>query len=289
MTGKALELWQFREVIKNFVAQDLKVKYRRSALGFFWSLMNPLLQMIVMSIVFSLMFKIPNLSLYILSGSVGWTFFASTTDACAVSIIGAEGMLKRQYFPKLVFPLSTVLQNLITFALSLLVLLSVVGPFCGFRPSPALLILPLSFACMASFTLGVGALAAVATVHFRDMQHLITVFLSAMFFLTPVIYPLDDKTIHLPPAEHAAVSAEPGVIHMGERTETATGPIPFEYRKYFKINPMFSLLSMFQRPIYDRMLPTNSEFAAAVGVALGSLGIGLAVFRRFEDELIFRL
>lgn len=285
MTGKALELWRFREVIKNFVAQDLKVKYRRSALGFFWSLMNPLLQMIVMSIVFSLMFKIPNLSLYILSGSVGWTFFASTVDACAISIIGAESMLKRQYFPKLVFPLSTVLQNLITFALSLLVLLSLVGPFCGFRLSAALLILPVSFACMACFTLGVGALAAVATVHFRDMQHLITVFLSALFFLTPVIYPLDDKTIQHPPPAHS----EPGVVEVSNRSTTASGPIPFEYRKYFKINPLFSLLSMFQRPIYDRMLPTRTEMAAAIGVSLASLGIGLAVFRRFEDELIFRL
>lgn len=285
MTGKALELWQFREVIKNFVAQDLKVKYRRSALGFFWSLMNPLLQMIVMSIVFSLMFKIPNLSLYILSGSVGWTFFASTVDACAISIIGAESMLKRQYFPKLVFPLSTVLQNLITFALSLLVLLALVGPFCGFRLSPALLILPVSFICMACFTLGVGALAAVATVHFRDMQHLITVFLSALFFLTPVIYPLDDKTVHLPPAAHA----EPGVVEVADRSTTATGPIPFEYRKYFKVNPLFSLLSMFQRPIYDRMLPTPTEMTAAIGTSLASLGIGLLVFRRFENGLIFRL
>ncbi len=288
MTGKALELWRFREVIKNFVAQDLKVKYRRSALGFFWSLMNPLLQMIVMSIVFSLMFKIPNLSLYILSGSVGWTFFASTVDACAISIIGAESMLKRQYFPKLVFPLSTVIQNLITFALSLLVLLSLVGPFCGFRLSPALLVLPLSFTCMACFTLGVGALAAVATVHFRDMQHLITVFLSALFFLTPVIYPLDDKTIHHPPAA-ATASAETTGVELANRSKTAEGPIPAEYRRYFKINPLFSLLSMFQRPIYDRMLPTNKEMLAAVGVSLASLGIGLAVFRRFEDELIFRL
>src|SRR5436309_57523 len=87
------ELWQFREVIKNFVAQDLKVKYRRSALGFFWSLLNPLLQLAVLSVVFSLMFKMNNLTLYILSGIIPWTFFATTVDACSMSIVASESML----------------------------------------------------------------------------------------------------------------------------------------------------------------------------------------------------
>lgn len=291
MTGQTLELWRFREVIKNFVAQDLKVKYRRSALGFFWSLMNPLLQMIVLSVVFSLMFKIPNFTLYILSGIVCWTFFSTSVDACAVSIIGAEGMLKRQYFPKLVFPLAKVTENLVTFVLSLTVLLLLVGPFCGFRFTAALAVLPLSFACIVAFTLGLGAIAAVATVHFRDMQHLITVFLGAMFYLTPVIYPLDDKTITAehPPAATAAASSEDGGTVVTQRAEIAKGPIPDKYRKYFKINPMFSLLAMFQRPIYDAMLPTRPETLTAIGVSLASLTTGLLVFRRFENGLIFRL
>src|SRR5262245_16014045 len=102
------EVWRFREVIKNFVAQDLKVKYRRSALGFFWSLLNPLLQLAVLSVVFSLMLKMNNLTLYILSGIIPWTFFTATVDGCSMSIVSAEFMLRRQYFPKLVFPLSVV-------------------------------------------------------------------------------------------------------------------------------------------------------------------------------------
>jgi len=286
MTAQVRELWRFREVVKNFVAQDLKVKYRRSALGFLWSLMNPLLQMIVLSTVFSLMFKIPNFTLYILSGIVCWTFFSTSVDGCAVSIIGAEGMLKRQYFPKLVFPLAKVVENLVTFVLSLTTLLLVVGPFCGFKLTSALGVLPLSFACMVCFTLGVGAIAAVATVHFRDMQHLITVFLGAMFYLTPIIYPLDDKTHPPDPSQPVAAAVEGDPTG---RAAIARGPIPAEYRKYFKINPLFSLLAMFQRPIYDAMLPTRSEVTTAVGVSLASLGIGLLVFRRFENGLIFRL
>jgi len=284
------EVWRFREVIKNFVAQDLKVKYRRSALGFLWSLMNPMLQMIVLSTVFSLMFHIPNFTLYVLSGIVCWGFFATSVDACAVSIIGAESMLKRQYFPKLVFPLSSVTQNLVTLCLSLTALLILVGPFVGFRLSTSLLILPLSFACIFAFTLGVGAIAAVITVHFRDMQHLITVFLSALFYLTPIIYPLEDKsTVHPPATTTTTTAAADSAAPTAGRAAVVKGPIPDRYRTYFKANPLFALLSMFQRPIYDGRFPTHRELATAVSVAAGALVLGLYVFRRAEDGLIFRL
>ena len=140
------EVWRFREVIKNFVSQDLKVKYRRSFLGFFWSLLNPLLQMAVITVVFSLLFKfdMKDYALYVLSGLVPWSFWATSVDGCCMSIVSAEAMLKRQYFPKLVFPLSIIMQNLVTFVLSLGVLLLVLAPITGYVPSPALLILPLS-------------------------------------------------------------------------------------------------------------------------------------------------
>ena len=188
--ARVAEIWQFREVIKNFVSQDLKVRYRRSYLGFFWSLLNPLLQMLVLSTVFRLIFRMENFSLYLLAGLVPWSFFSAAVDGCTMSIVSSEGMLRRQYFPKLIFPLSAVIQHLITFALSLFVLLLILGWPLGFRPSPALLILPLSFVCLLCVALGVGAVAAVVTVHFRDMQHLIAVFMSALFYLTPIIYPL---------------------------------------------------------------------------------------------------
>jgi len=256
--GRISELWQFREVIKNFVAQDLKVKYRRSALGFFWSLLNPLLQMLVISAVFSLLFPgTRRFPLYVLSGVLPWSFFASSIDGCAMSIVNAETMLRRQYFPKLIFPISFVLQNLITFVLSLFVLLITVGPVVGLKLTPALAILPLSFLCVVCMAVGLGALAAKVTVYFRDMQHLISVFLSAWFYLTPVIYPLDQ--------------------------------MPHKYLYIFKMNPMFSIIEMFHRPIYHGTLPTPSELTAAVVSSTVVLAFGLTVFWRNEDELIFAL
>jgi len=255
--GRISELWQFREVIKNFVAQDLKVKYRRSALGFFWSLLNPLLQMTVISLVFSLLFPMKHFALYVLSGVLPWSFFATSIDGCAMSVVHAENMLRRQYFPKLTFPLSFVLQNLVTFVLSLTVLLLTIGPVVGLKFTPALLVLPFSFICIVCVAIGLGTIAAVVTVYFRDMQHLISVFLSAWFYLTPVIYPLEQ--------------------------------IPARFQYIFKLNPMFAIVELFHRPIYYGTMPTNLELTSALITTAVSLAVGLAVFWRYEDTLIFAL
>lgn len=259
VSARVGELWRFREVLKNFVSQDLKVKYRRSSLGFFWSLLNPLLQMTVLSVVFSLLFRMENFALYVLSGVLPWSFFVTSIDGCAMSLVSAEGMLRRQYFPKLVFPLSYVLQNLVTFALSLIVLLATLGPFVGLRFTSALAILPFSFLVIVCVAIGLGALAAIVTVHFRDMQHLISVFLQAWFYLTPIIYPLEK------------------------------GPIDARHQIYFKLNPLYSVIQLFHRPIYDAMWPTPLELTAASCTALVALVVGLSVFWRHEDRLIFAL
>jgi ABC-type polysaccharide/polyol phosphate export permease len=296
------EVWRFREVVKNFVSQDLKVKYRRSFLGFFWSLLNPLLQMAVISLVFSMLFKFPvrNYALYVLSGLVPWGFLAASIEGCTMSIVSAEGMLKRQYFPKLVFPLSVVMQNLVTFTLSLVVLVCVLAPITGFKLSASLLILPFSFLFIVSVALGIGAVAAVLTVYFRDVQHLIAVFISVWFYATPIIWPLESKqparqVEQVGEAQVAAGADEaagPGVDGQsgpGDSELVDVGPIPHQYRFWFKLNPIYSIIEMFHRPIYDARFPTRAEFLSAMGMAVVSLVIGFAVFRRYENSLIFHL
>jgi ABC-type polysaccharide/polyol phosphate export permease len=244
--------------------------------------------MAVITAVFSLIFRFPttgNYALYVLSGLVPWSFWSSSIDGCCLSIVRDEGMLKRQYFPKMVFPLSVIVQNLVTFFLSLLVLLLVLAPITGFRPSLSLLILPVSFLCVTAVSLGVGLVAAAATVYFRDIQHLVSVFMGAWFYLTPIIYPLE------PPRSQVPISNPAAVVSVVKATDAPAdqGPIPHKYRQYFKINPMFSIIQMFHRPICDGMLPTPSELTVAIAAAVVSLGAGLAVFRRYEDKLIFSL
>lgn len=278
------EVWRFREVVKNFVSQDLKVKYRRSYLGFFWSLLNPLLQLLVISTVFNVIFKfqIRSYALYVLCGLIPWTFLQSCILNSSMSIVSAEGMLKRQYFPKLVFPVSVVMQELVTFVLSLVALLGILGYFIGFRPTASLIVLPISFLYILCVGLGLGAMAAVLTVYFRDVQHLIAVALSAIFYVTPIIYPIESKKPLETPTASAAVAAD------ADQT-IDVGPIPLKYRYYFKLNPFYAVIEMFHRPIYDGKFPTQKEFLSATAVALGSLGMGLFFFGRFEKRIIFQL
>lgn len=258
---RMLEVWRFREVIRNFVSQDLKVKYRRSSLGFLWSLLNPLLMMIVLSVVFSHLFDmrggLKSYTLFLLSGALPWTFFAATVDGCSVSIIESEGFAKRQYFPKLVFPLSRLGQHLVTLILSMVALLAAMGWFIDFRFSWALAVLPLSFLCLIAMALGVGAMVAAVTVYFRDTQHLVQVALTAFYFLTPILWPMNSQ--------------------------------PVRRHIFFKLNPMYHVLELFRAPIYRAEWPSGFETVVAIGTSMAALMIGLAVFWNREDDLIFRL
>lgn len=261
VSQRVLELWRFREVIHNFVSQDLKVKYRRSSLGFLWSLLNPLLMMIVLSVVFSHLFDmrggIKSYTLYLLSGALPWTFFAATVDGCCVSIIESEGYAKRQYFPKLVFPLSRLGQHLVTLILSMVALLAAMGWFIDFRFSWALAALPLSFLCLIAMAMGVGATVAAMTVYFRDTQHLVQVALTAFYFLTPILWPM---------------SSQPEHRHI-----------------FFELNPMYHVLELFRAPIYRAEWPSAYETFEAISGSFGALLVGLAIFWKREDDLIFRL
>lgn len=254
------EVWQFREVIRNFVSQDLKVKYRRSALGFFWSLLNPLLMMIVLSVVFTTLFKfrgVQNYALYLFSGILPWTFFAATVDGCSNSIIGNEAYLKRQYFPKLVFPIAQLGQHFVTLILSMSVLIVTLGWFIGFRVTPAFAVLPLALACLVAVAMGLGALVAALTVYFRDAQHLVQVLMTAWYFYTPILWPIDMQ----PASRHVL----------------------------FEINPMYSIIELFRASVFRGEWPDGPTVAAAVLASIGMMLIGFSFFWKRENDLIFRL
>lgn len=261
IAGRIIEVWRFREVIRNFVSQDLKVKYRRSVLGFFWSMLHPLLMIIILSLVFTRLFRfedVPHYPLYILSGLLPWTFFATCVDGCSVSILNNEAYVKRQYFPKLVFPIALVMQNLVTFVLSMVALLAILGWFIGFRITPALAMLPLSCVCLISAALGLGAIVATLTVYFRDTQHLVSVAINALFYLSPIIWPIEEM-------ERRGVD------------------------QYFRLNPMLYVMRMFRAPLHEGVWPSETEILVACGTSVTLLVIGLAVFWLREDDLIFRL
>jgi homopolymeric O-antigen transport system permease protein len=250
------DLVRFWPVVQNMVVQELRVRYQRSFLGFVWTLLNPILMMVILSWVFShLMDSFPNYPLFLFAGMVPWSFLSISLNDCAFSIINNEGLIRKIYLPKLVFPLVRVLIALVTFVLSLVALFLLLCPL-GARPSFALLFLPVAIALLGMFALGLGLIVATLNTFYRDCGHLIAVVLQAWYFATPILFPI-------------------------ERFTTAQWQL--------RLNPAFYFIEMFHDILYAGQWPRMYLVAAALLIATASVGIGYAVFKSQEHKMVFRL
>lgn len=265
MLNRARSLIHYREFLWELVAEEFRTKYRRSSLGFLWSLLNPLFTMLILAIVFQFMVRLPmrSYALFLLSALIPWMAFATTVQRAAVSLLLAEPLIRRHPIPQLVFPTSIAVVNSINLGLSMVVLLLVVGPLIGFQPSASLAILPFSLLCLGATTVGVSALIAIVTVYFRDAEHIASVLLTAWMYATPILYPLK----------------LPGQASI----------IPEQYHVYFELNPMYHVIQLFTRPIYWGELPEPLTIGVAAACSLGSLLLGVAVFWWREDDVVFAL
>lgn len=258
-------------LIRNFLRQDLTLKYRRSVFGFLWSLLNPMLMLAVMTVAFSFLFASGmrgeaaamkgatgsgGFALHLFACFLPWQCLAACIGLGSRSLIGAERLLLQAPIPVWIFPLRRTLFAVVEYVLSMVALACIIW-FVGFVPSTALLILPLSVACLFGFGFGLAALTSVLVVYFRDTEHLITVVLRAWFYLTPVIIPF-----------------------------TA---IPDSLLPYFKLNPAYYLMQMFDSPITLAEFPPQETIFMAVGIAAVSLAAGMFTLSRFKDEIVFRL
>ena len=186
------ELWDFRELTQNLVARNLKVRYRNSVLGVVWSLLNPLLMMLVFTAVFTVM-RGEDVGIYpvfILVGLLPWQFFANSVGGATGSIVSNAPLINKVYFPREILVLSEVLSQLVNFLIALLVLVPILLLF-HIAFTPWILLLPLMIVIQFIFTLGIAFIVATANVFYRDVQMIMEVVLLAGFFLTPVFYSLD--------------------------------------------------------------------------------------------------
>lgn len=253
------ELYRYRDLIWALVARDLKVRYRRSVIGLFWSMLQPLLTLTVMTVVFSTIFRfeVVNYPVYALSGILFWNFFHQSIVASMNSLKGYAHILQKLPVPMAVFPVATVISGIVNLLLALipmLVILLVTKHTVG----PSLLFLPVSILIAALFTLGAGLLLAPLAVFFGDVVELITVVLTLLFYMTPIFYP---KSI-------------------------VEGS---DYYFLIRYNPARSILEVFRDPIYLQKIPPLSHLSVAVGVALLALAIGAWAFRRSGDRIPFYL
>jgi ABC-type polysaccharide/polyol phosphate export permease len=257
------ELWKYGELIRNLVMRDLKVRYRGSVLGVAWSWLNPLLMLVVYTVFFTILLHndTPRYPILLLCGLLPWNFFQDSVSQATGSIVGNVHLIKKVYFPREVLPISVVLSNLVNFlaALPIYFVLALVyrAPLTGW-----ILLLPLTILVQAVFVAGLAFFLATLNVFYRDTQHILGVLLSALFFLTPVFYPID--TI--------------------PQRATVLG-IQFNAQLWLRrLNPMASIIASY-RDLFYRGAPTGMDFFVRTAVtALVILVAGYLVFLHFSPR-----
>lgn len=275
-TRQGSRLRDSRELLVNLTLREIRSKYKRTALGHLWSLVNPLAIMAVYTLVFSVLFRakpdpgrpsgLNVYAVFLLVGLLPWQFFNNAVNAGMSSLLSNANLLKKVYFRRDVLVMSSVFSWLVTFSIEVGVLLVVLLAIGG-MPLPWLPLVVLAMAGVSLFALGLGLLLSVANVYFRDTEHFIAIFFQLWFYLTPVIYPL------------TFVSAAAHRSHLALFGHKL--PILFIY----KINPMEHYVQVFRALLYDNRWPSWGDATFCAVATAVTLGVGLTVFNRFEGRL----
>ncbi len=252
------ELYQYRDLIRALVARDLKVRYRRSAIGFLWTMLHPLAMMLVLTFVFANLFRfeVPNFAVYALSGILFWNFFSQAIVAAMNSLRGNAGLLTKLPVPKAVFPLATVLAGMVNLVCAIVPLLAIMV-ITGHPLTPSLVVLPAAIVLAGCFTLGAGLLLSPLAAFFTDTVEMVGILLMLLMYLTPVFYPESIVPAHL--------------------------------QWILKANPVTWMLDVFRLPLYAGEWPDPGTFGLAALLAFALLAIGAAAFRATSHRIALYL
>jgi ABC-type polysaccharide/polyol phosphate export permease len=254
------ELFRDRHVISYQVMANLKVRYQHSFLGVLWSLLNPILMLAVLAVVFSeiLQRRTLEMTFYIFSGLVPFQFFNTQINQGSLCLLKRAGLLNKLRLNKLVFPMAGLVDGLVTLGLTLVALILLLAIFLKMPLLPQMALVPLCMLILAAFTFGLSLLMMVLVIYFRDLEHILSVVLRALYFMSPVLYRVEwIKT--------------PGV------------------NAVINLNPMTHMLILFRCCLTDGQWPTVWQWLIPTGIALVMLGLGYAAYKLREDDLIFRL
>jgi ABC-2 type transport system permease protein/lipopolysaccharide transport system permease protein len=252
------ELIRSRYILRNLVSSQLKVRYRRSALGFLWALLHPVLMLTVLATVFSKIMRLPieDYALYLFSGLIPWQFFAASIENGSRSLIDSEFLIRKVRVHKMVFPLACVTVAAVNMVFAF-VALFVLFQFLGGSIHPQLVLVPVGVALLGLFAFGASLIVMTLLVWFRDTEHMIGVLLQALYFVSPILY-------------------QPNLL--GER---AVALIAW--------NPLTHFLAFFHAAVYDGVWPAAGTWIGAGLWTIAALGIGYTVYKANEHEYIFRL
>lgn len=247
---------QYQPLLRQLVFKDIKLKYRRSFLGYLWSVLNPLMIMMIMVIVFSNMFRfdIRNYPVYLIIGQTIFNFVSESTNQAMFSIIGNAPLLKKTYVPKYIFTFSKVTSSFMNmlFALGAMLIVFLV---CRVRWNLYFLFIPVILLQVYIFCLGIGMFLAQGTVFFRDIQYIYSAFIMAWMYLTPIFYPIRQLPVFL--------------------------------QKLIKhLNPLYAYIQQFREIVLEGHFPDPRLVLYGFVVALLVLVIGTLAFEKTQDNFI---
>lgn len=250
--------FKYQPLLRELVMRDIKVRYRHSFLGMVWTVLNPLLMMIVLSIVFSNMFQmnIDNFPVYVLIGQIIFNFNSEATNNGMNAIVWNSALIKKVYIPKYLFPMSNVFSSLINFGFSFVALLLVmIFTKATFYPTLLTLWIPLTY--LMVFSLGLSLILCSINVFFRDMQHLYSVFITAWMYLSAIFYSVEI--------------------------------VPEELLPIINLNPLYQYITFFRQIIMQGTFPSLQTNLICMVISGGSLLLGIFVFFKLQDNFILHI
>jgi lipopolysaccharide transport system permease protein len=255
VASQAAELFRYRSLVTNLVAKDLKVRYKSSVLGFFWSLLHPLLMMLVFTFVFTKLLgeTIPDFPVFVLIGLLAWNWTAASVSGGTTSLISNSSLINKVYFPRMLLPISVVASNGANYVLALPIIFLFMGIY-GLNFTAWILYLPVIVLVQATFLVGLVLILASLHIYFRDTIVLVEVGLTAWFFLTPIFYRVEDV-------------------------------VPDLVSWMYWLNPMASIIAELHTILYYGGVPDPLFMARTFATALALLAIGYVMFTRVSRHL----
>ncbi|MFC1938405.1 ABC transporter permease [Chloroflexota bacterium] len=250
-------MWQYRELVQNLTIAELKNKYQNTTLGFFWSILSPLLLALVLYFVFRNLFsQEENFAVNLLVGIMSWRFFASGTASSLSSIVSKPTLVTKVYIPRQILVLSNVLSSLISTLLEFLVLLPILLVLLGNLPL-TILLFPVIHVVYFWLIFGAGLLLSALFVYFRDLSQIWEVLVNVLFFMSPIIYPLSI--------------------------------VPDYLITYYMLNPLTRFIVMYRDVMVDGNLPSVGSLIVAISSCAGVFMVGSIIFgklqRRFAEAI----
>ena len=252
---KIISFKKYSFLLSQLVRRDFKVRYRGSILGVLWSVLNPLFNMIILSIVFSQVFRaVDNYKMYLLSGLVLFNYFSEATNIAVSSIVGNFGLITKVYFPKFIIPLSKVISSAINLLITVIVFV-ILGSFMDVHIWLGYLIIPYVLGCLMLFTAGVSFIVSALHVFFRDTQHIYGLLMTIWMYATPILYPIDI--------------------------------IPVNIQPLFKANPLYIFIDFLRQITLNSSMPSAMSFLYCALWAAGMFIFGAFVFVKSQDKFIY--